>query len=60
MLVLKKGIDFEIDKDDINVKMVEKKEPDNQIKMLSEPNISYKPFWGNMPPPLKLLESKFT
>ena len=30
MLVLKKGIDFEIDKDDINVKMVEKKDPDNQ------------------------------
>jgi len=29
MLVLEKGIDFEIDKDDGNVKMVEKKDPDN-------------------------------
>ena len=44
MLVLEKGIDFEIDKDDGSVKMVEKMDPDNQ--MLSEPNISYKPFWG--------------
>lgn len=29
MLVLEKGIDFEIDKDDRNVKIVEKKAPDN-------------------------------
>ena len=29
MLVLEKGIDFEIDKDDGSVKMVEKKDPDN-------------------------------
>jgi len=29
MLILKKGIDFEIDKDDGNVKMVEKMDPDN-------------------------------
>ena len=32
MLVLEKGIDFEIDKDDSSIKMVEKKDPDNQIK----------------------------
>ena len=44
MLALEKGIDFEIDKDDGSIKMVEKMDPDN--KMLSEPNISYKPFWG--------------
>ena len=44
MLVLEKGIDFEINKDDGSVKMVEKMDPDNY--MLSEPNISYKPFWG--------------
>lgn len=31
MLVLEKGIDFEIDKDDGSVKMVEKKDPDNYI-----------------------------
>ena len=30
MLVLEKGIDFEIDKDDGSIKMVEKKEPDNK------------------------------
>ena len=41
---LRKVIDFEIDKDDGSVKMVEKMDPDNY--MLSEPNISYKPFWG--------------
>ena len=29
MLVLEKGIDFEIDKDDGSVKMVEKMDPDN-------------------------------
>ena len=29
MLVLEKGIDFEIDKDDGSIKMVEKKDPDN-------------------------------
>ena len=29
MLVLEKGIDIEIDKDDGSVKMVEKKDPDN-------------------------------
>ena len=29
MLVLEKGIDFEIDKNDGSVKMVEKKDPDN-------------------------------
>ena len=42
MLVLEKGIDFEIDKDDGSVKMVEKMDPDNYT--LSEPNLSYKPF----------------
>ena len=42
MLVLEKGIDFEIDKDDRCIKIVEKKDPDNY--MLSEPNLSYKPF----------------
>ena len=31
MLVLEKGIDFEIDKNDGSVKMVEKKDPDNYI-----------------------------
>ena len=29
MLVLKKGIDFEIDKDDGSIKIVEKMDPDN-------------------------------
>jgi transposase len=29
MLVLEKGIDFEIDKDDGSIKMVEKMDPDN-------------------------------
>ena len=29
MLALEKGIDFEIDKDDGSIKMVEKKDPDN-------------------------------
>ena len=29
MLILEKGIDFEIDKDDGSVKMVEKMDPDN-------------------------------
>ena len=29
MLILEKGIDFEIDKDDGSIKMVEKKDPDN-------------------------------
>ena len=42
MLVLEKGIDFEFNKDDGSVKMVEKKDPDNYT--LSEPNLSYKPF----------------
>ena len=41
---LRKGIDFEIDKNDGNVKIVEKVDPDKKI--LSEPNLSYKPFWG--------------
>ena len=31
MLVLEKGIDLEIDKDDGSIKMVEKKDPDNYI-----------------------------
>ena len=31
MLVLEKGIDFEINKDDGSVKMVEKMDPDNYI-----------------------------
>ena len=44
ILVLEKGIDLEIDKDDGSIKMVEKKDPDNY--MLSEPNLSCKPFWG--------------
>ena len=39
---LREGIDFEFNKDDGSVKMVEKKDPDNY--MLSEPNLSYKPF----------------
>ena len=39
---LREGIDFGFNKDDGNVKMVEKKEPDNY--MLSEPNLSYKLF----------------
>ena len=38
---LREGIDFEFNKDDGIVKMVEKK-PDNY--MLSEPNLSYKLF----------------
>ena len=38
---LREGIDFEFNKDDGSVKMVEKKDPDNT---LSEPNLSYKPF----------------
>lgn len=37
MLDLEKGIDFEIDKDDGNVKMVEKKDPDN-LKVSFSPN----------------------
>lgn len=39
---LREDIDFEFNKDDGSVKMVEKKDPDNY--MLSEPNLSYKPF----------------
>lgn len=47
MLVLEKGIDdFENDKDDGSVKMVKKKGPGQLNKMLSESNISYKPFLG--------------
>ena len=40
---LRKGIGFEIDKDVGSIKMV-KKGSDN--KMLSKPNLDYKPFWG--------------
>lgn len=39
---LREDIDFEFNKDDGSVKMVEKKDPDNY--MLSEPNLSYKLF----------------
>lgn len=39
---LRESIDFEFNKDDGSVKMVEKKDPDNYT--LSEPNLSYKPF----------------
>ena len=39
---LREGIDFEFNKDDGSVKMFEKKHPDKY--MLSEPNLSYKPF----------------
>ena len=31
MLILEKGIDFEIDKNDGSIKIIEKKDPDNQI-----------------------------
>ena len=41
---LREGIDLEFNKDDGSVKMVEKKT--RTTKMLFEPNISYKPFWG--------------
>jgi hypothetical protein len=44
ILVLEKGIDFEIGMDGGSVKMVEKRT--RTTKMLSEPNLSYKPFWG--------------
>ena len=44
MLILEKGIDFEINKNDGSIKIIEKKT--RTTKMLSEPNISYKPFWG--------------
>lgn len=51
MLVLKKGIDFEIDKDDINVKMVEKKDPDNQIKCCPSPILAINRFGVICRPP---------
>ena len=42
MLILEKGIDFEINKNDGSIKIIEKKT--RTTKMLFEPNISYKPF----------------
>ena len=44
MLIFKKGIDFEIDKDNGSIKIVEKKEL-GQLNV-ARAKISYKPFWG--------------
>ena len=51
MLVLEKGIDFEIDKNDGSVKMVEKKDPDNQIECCPSPILAINRFGVICRPP---------